>query len=271
MNLKNTLLFFTVALLIGAQNVLAQPCQMQNNAFKAGEKITYDLYYKYGIVNAKAGVGFIETTQTSYKGKNVYKIYMQANTSGMVNSMYSVSDTLTGYVDMNMVPLLFTKEAFEGKDYSKERQVYTYGSDNKINIRTLRFRDGVESYDEVVTTDKCTYDYISILSYARNLDYSGMKVGQNTAIQFISGRKIVNMYVRYLGTTTVKANNGKKYNAIELSMMILDDAFTNQKEAMRVTLTNDKNRLPIIVETVLKVGKIRIVLKNYSNIKHPIN
>lgn len=249
----------------------AQKCQMKNEAFKAGEKITYDLYYKYGIVNAKAGTGFMETTQTSYKGKSTYKIHMQANTSGMVNSLYTVNDTLTGYVDMNLAPLLFTKEASEGGDYSKERQVYSYGDDGKINIRTIRSRDGVQSFDEVISTDDCAYDYISILSYARNLNYADMKTGHNTSIQFLSGRKIVNMYVRYLGTTTVKANNGKKYNAIQLSMMILDDAFTNQKEAMRVTLTNDKNRLPIIVDTSLKMGSIRIILKGYSNIRYPIN
>jgi hypothetical protein len=267
---KTFFIALMLSLLIG-QKTAAQKCSMQNTAFKAGEKITYDLYYKYGLINAKAGTGFIETSQISYRGQNVYKIYMQANTSGMVGSLYTVNDTLTGYVDMNMIPLLFTKEAFEGDEYTKERQVYSYGDDGSVNIRAIRNRNGKALFDEVVATDECTYDYISILSYARNLDYSSMKTGQNIPVHFVSGRKIVNMYIRYLGVSKMKANDGKSYDVIQLSMMILNKSFTNQKEAMRVAITNDSNRLPVVIDTSLKVGSIKVVLKSYSNIKYPIN
>jgi hypothetical protein len=270
MNRKKIFFVASIFSLLIGQETSAQKCSMQNDAFKAGERITYDLYYKYGLFNAKSGTGFIETSQTSYKGQNAYKIYMQANTSGIINSIYTVNDTLTGYVDMNMIPLLFTKEASEGDEYTKEQQVYSYENDS-VKIRAIRNRNGKAAFDEVVATDKCTYDYISILSYARNLDYSNMKTGQNIPVNFVSGRKIVNMYIRYLGTTNVKANDGKSYDVIQLSMMILDNSFTNQKEAMRVTLTNDKNRLPIVINTSLKVGSIKVILKNYSNIKYPIN
>lgn len=251
------------------QNIFAQ-CEKENIAFQSGEKITYDLYFKYGVINAKAGIGTLNTTTTNLNGKTVYKTKLQANTTGIADKMFPVNDTLTGYVDMKLVPLLFTKGASEGSEYSSERQSFSY-ENGKITIRTIRYRKGKLSFDEIITTDKCTYDYVSVLNYARNLDYSEMQPGENTHIQFVSGKKIVDMYMRYLGTTKVKTNDGKTYDAIELSLMILNKAFADQKEAMKVTLTDDLNRMPLIIDAGLKFGTMQCVLKDYSGLRYPIN
>jgi hypothetical protein len=42
-------IFFLMAFFSSAQ------CKIENQALKRGEKLSYDLYYKYGIINAKAG------------------------------------------------------------------------------------------------------------------------------------------------------------------------------------------------------------------------
>ncbi len=242
-------------------------CKVPNNAFTSGEKITYDLYFNYGIINARAGKGTLSVTDANYRGMNAYKTVMTLNSSGLAGNFYSVNDTLTSYVDKDLRPLLFTKEAAEGKDYSVERQAYSYQGD-QITIRAVRIWNGEDRFDETVTTDRCTYDYLSVLSYVRNIDYTGMKPGDNRYIQFISGRKLVDMYVIYLGTSSLKANNGKQYEVINISMTIKDDAFTNQQEALKASLTNDENRIPVVIDTHLKVGLVHAVLKNVSGLRH---
>lgn len=243
-------------------------CKLANTAFANGENISYDLYLYIGFFNARAGKGSLTVTEANYRGQNAYKTVMMLNTSGLAGNIYTVNDTLTSFVDMNLRPLLFTKEAFEGKDYSVERQSYTYDGD-QVKIRAYRVRNGEELFDEVVTSDQCTYDYLSVMPYIRNLDYTGMKSGDRHHIRFISGKKHVNMYVNYEGISSIKANNGKKYEVINLSLTILDDAFTNQKDALKASLTNDKNRIPVIIDTTLKMGTIRAVLRNVSGTRHP--
>lgn len=244
--------------------------KIANNAFDSGEKLTYDLYYKYGIINMKGGKATLNTESTTYNGIDAYKLTLNASTGGLIGNIYSVEDTLTSYMDKKLVPLLFVKGAAEMNDYTRERQVYKYQNGN-TSIRTIRQRNGELLFDENIITDRSTYDMMSILAFARTLNYSKMQRGDNTHVQFITGRRLVNMYIRYIGESSMKVNNGKTYDAIELSLMILDKAFADQEEAMRVWLTNDENKLPLQINSKLKIGEMRVVLKDYSGIKHPIN
>lgn len=268
MNKKDSLLIFLLITftLFGLLPLQAQ-CEQVNKAFSSGEEIQYDLYFSYGILSARAGKGSLSVSEANYRGQNAYKTVMMLNTSGLAGNLYSVNDTLTSYIDMQLRPLLFTKEASEAKDYSVERQSYTYDGD-QINIRAVRSWNGEELFDEVVTTDHCTYDYLSILSYVRNLDYSNMQSGDAHYIRFISGKRAVDMYVNHLGHATIKANNGKRYEVINISMTIHDDAFTNQKEALRASLTNDENHIPIIIDTNLKIGSVKAVLRSVTGERH---
>lgn len=243
---------------------------MVNTAFISGEEIGYDLYFNYGIINARAGKGSLSVTDANYRGENAYKLVMMLNTSGIAGNFYTVQDTLTSYIDKDLRPLLFTKEALEGKDYTVERQSYTY-KEGEINIRAIRHRNGQERFDEVVVTDQCTYDYLSVLAYVRNLDFTGMRAGDNKYIRFISGKRPVNMYVNFLGINKMKANNGETYEVINISMTILDDAFANQKEALKASLTNDANRLPVVIDTNLKFGTVKAVLNGVSGARNGPN
>lgn len=266
MSKKNKFILFLLFTALSFQWAYSQ-CAVRNTAFKSGEDITFDLYFKYGIVNTRAGRGSMKTSTTNYKGKSVYHINMLLNTSGLARSIYTVNDTLTSYIDMEMRPLLFTKNAFEGKDYSKEVQSYSY-SGSTISIRANRIFNGVQQFDETVTTGNCAYDYLSVLPLIRNLDYSDMKPGDKKNIQFLSGKEIVNMSVNYMGKSKIKANDGKTYDTIDISLTILDKAFKNKKEAISASLTDDLNRVPIIINTHLNIGAIRAVMKQVKGLKN---
>lgn len=264
---KITITLFFFSLLIVPQWAEGQ-CNIANTAFKSGENIKYDLYFNYGIVNTRAGNASLSITESNFRGQSAYRTHMMLNTTGFARTMYTLNDTLTSYMDMNLRPLLFTKEAFEGKDYSTERQSYSYNG-NEITIRAFRNFNEKHAFDETVTTTNCTYDYLSVLAYIRNLDYTGMNPGDKKHIQFISGKEIVNMSVNYLGTSTIRANDNRRYNVMNISMAILSDAFTNPREAIKASITDDDNRIPIVIDTNLKIGSVRAVLRDVSGIRHP--
>lgn len=111
---------------------------------------------------------------------------------------------------------------------------------------------------------------MNILYYARALNYSKMKKGDITGVSFLSGKDKVNMDIEYASTETITANDNKKYSCIKLILSINDKAFESKKEAMVVFITNDENRMPVQINSKLKIGSTRVILKNFKGNRHTV-
>lgn len=261
-------LLAALALSIGSSK---SQCSVTNIPFQSGEELRYDLYIKLGFATTKGGFAKLSTQSTTYKGTSAYKMDLISETEGLARKLFSLNDTLTAYTNKNLTPLAYMKDAHEGGDYTKERLVYNYNDDASLLINSVRHKNGEFKFDEKIIASGCTYDLVSILFYCRTLDYANMKIGQETTVNFISGKKRGTMRIVYNGKETVKANDGKKYNTIKLTLYIADEAFDDGKEAMKVYLSDDNNRIPISLETKLKVGSTKAILKSYKGNKYELN
>lgn len=266
--MRNYILAISIFILsLSGLQLNAQKCKVQNNVFQAGETISLDLYFKYGLLYTKAGSSRLTVQNTTYTGKQAYKLTLYAASSGAVEKFFSLKDTITSYVTTDLVPLAFYKDAHEGGDETHEVTTYSY-SGNQTTIKAKRTKNGSQRYDETLTTTNCIYDYLSVVFYARTLDYSNMKKGDKATVEFMSGKNKMGMEIIYEGTERIKANNGKKYSCIKLSLRISDDAFADEEEAMKVYITNDNNRLVVRMDSKLKIGSTRAILKSYSGTLH---
>lgn len=269
--MRKRLLFITFMFIsiLNWMPLAAQNCKIYNNVFQGGEELTFDLYLKYGILNTKAGYSKITVANTTYGGQSAYKMVLRAESTGAASKLYSLNDTLTSYMTKDIVPLAFSKNAHEGGDHTIETIKYSYNASG-VSLKTKRIKNGRERFDVSFTSKNCIYDFLSIVFYARTLDYSTMKKGSETSVEFMSGKRKVKMTIEHKGTEKMKANDNKKYNCIKLSLSISDDAFENKEEAMTVYITNDNNRMPVRIDSKLKVGSTRAILKSFKGNKHPI-
>lgn len=247
----------------------AQQCKVENICFQAGEELIYDMYFKYGLINTKAGRSSMTIFNEVYKGENVLKMQLIGNTRGVASKLISLSDTLTSFTTKELVPLAYEKNAHESGDYTIEKATYLY-ENSKTTIKTSRIRNQELRFDERLSSESCIYDMLSVVYYARTLDYSTMKKGDKVSISFLSGRRILNMDMENHGIEIVKANNDKKYNCIKLVLVINADAFEDKKEAMTVYITNDSNRMPVCIDSKLKIGSTRAILKSYKGTIYPV-
>lgn len=266
---KQFQIFLGVLCCLFAQQTAYAQCQVSNTFFDAGEIVEYDLYFKYGLIDKKAGKASLRIANATYSGQSAYRMSLISHTEGMVRKVFSLSDTLYCYTTKNIQPLAFKKLAHEDGDYTKEDYTYKYQGD-KVKINTHRIKNGDEKFDENIETSECTYDMLSVVYYARTLDYSNMKSGSKAKVYFMSGKKHMSMTIIHQGIETLKVNDGKKYQCIKLSLQISDKAFDNGKEAMKVYLTNDNNRMPLRIDSKLKVGAVKSILKSYKGNKHPV-
>jgi len=245
---------------------LSAQCPRENTFFQAGEELNYDLYFRYGLINTKAGLSSLVVSEESYNGVNAYKMTMLARSTGFANKMFSLKDTLMSYTTKEVVPLAFVKNALEQGDYTQETATYDYSSDS-ITVKSKRIRNDILRFDETLKSQECIYDMVSIIYYARTLDFSKMKKGDKKTISSLSGKRIVDMDIEFQGVEKVRANDNQEYNCIKLVLMINTAAFEDNKEAMKVYLSNDINRVPIRIDSQLKLGSTRAILKNYKGLR----
>lgn len=269
MKLLNKLAALLVMSLLTITGASSQ-CNIENNYFQAGEQLSYDLYIKFAAT-IKGGYATLTTQNVRYDGQDAYRMTLVSESQGFARRVFELSDTLTCYTTKTLVPLAYKKDAHEGGDYTKERLAYSYPGGDAVKIRAIRHKNGDFKFDETLSFSGCTYDLMSVLFYARTLNYPQMKNGAETKVNFVTGKSKVSMRIVYNGKESVKANDNKKYNCVKLTLYIQDDAFDGGKEAMKVYITDDNNRMPIKLETKLKVGSTRAVLKSYKGVKHPVN
>ena len=246
---------------------LGAQCETENTYFQGGELLTYDLYFKYGILYTKAGHSEMSVTDDTYKGKDAYKLTLTARSTGAARSLFSLTDTLSAYITKKLVPLAYSKDAHEKGDYNTERATFDYSS-GMPKVRNISKRNNKVRYDSTYVSKTCIYDMVSIVFYARTLNYESMKKGDRVTVTGLAGRSKTNMNIIYQGIETVKANDGREYYCIKLSLTVNDDAFDNEDEAMKVYFTNDFNRVPVRIDSKLKVGSTRVILKGYQGLRN---
>lgn len=261
-----TVLFFLLAFPLQA----CSQCEITNTFFQAGEVLEYDLYMKFGILSKKAGKAIMQVLPASYEGKEAYKMTLTSSSQGTARAIFRLDDTLSCYMSKELVPLAYLKDAHEGDDYTKERLKYFYTDGGAVNVRSVRHKNGNLKFNELLSFSGCTYDLMSVVFFARTLDYSKMKNGVRVMLDFVSGRNKLNMQVIYGGSEKIKTNNGEKYSCIKLSLKISDDAFADEKDAMTVYITDDANRMIVRMDSKLKVGSTRVMLKNYKGNIYPV-
>lgn len=267
MKISKHLYMLLLLIAVGTTANAQSQCEVKNNYFKAGENLTYNLYYKYGLLYIKAGSSTLSVVDENYQGTPVYKATLTANLTGMAKSIHALSDTLQSYLTPSLVPLAYSKDDHQSEKYYTERATFTY-KDGKVIARNISTGNGKLRYDTTHVANRCTYDMVSIIYYARTLNYSNMKKGDKTTVSGLVGRRLKTMEVIYQGIETVKANDDREYYCIKLSLMMDDDAFSNKEEAMKIYLTNDANRIPIRIDSKLKVGSTRVILKEYKGLKN---
>ena len=81
--------------------------------------------------------------------------------------------------------------------------------------------------------------------------------------------EVFNMHIRYLGREEIKTKYGK-FNAIKIKPLLLKGTIFEGGENMTVWVSDDANHIPLRVESPIVVGKVKIDMMSYSNLRHPL-
>lgn len=240
-----------------------------NNTFTSGEKVTYQVFYNWGFLWFSAGMASFNVSDTIYKGKSYYKIYSYGTSYPNYDWLYKVSDQFTTIVDPKTVlPQYFNQHTIEGSYEVKNKLLFNY-SDGIIYSFTQSSKKPYHT--DTLKFKPCVYDVLSAVYSCRTINFNNKKIGQKIPISIIIDNEIFELYIRYLGKEEVVTRDSRVFNCNKFSVYLVEGTIFKGGEDMTVWVTDDKNQIPVCIESQILVGSIKAFVDKISGTKWPAN
>lgn len=260
-----TFLFFISSFLSEAQ----KSCIVNNETFRENEYFGYQIFYSWGAIWMAAGEASFNVTKTDLNGKPVYHFVGLGSTYPKYDWFYKVNDKYESYADtFSLKPLRFKREAHEGANYTFDDYVFNY---RKSKVYATSKRDKKPSKFDSISINSCTNDVLTAIYYTRCIDFSSHKIKDTIPVTFVLDGEVFPSYVRYLGTEIIHSDFLGEVRCIKFRPKLIAGTLFKGGEGMTVWVTDDKNRMPVYVETPIIVGTIKVHLFKYSGLRNPIS
>ena len=218
-------------------------CGIENNAFKSGEFVGYDLYFNWKFVWMKVGTASMSTVKSTFNGQDAFRCSLITRGNSKLDNMFVMRDTLLSYTTLGLEPLYYRKGAREGKRYYVDELWYTYPKGN-CHLKTHEINSRGEHYWKELEYKDCIYDMMSVYLRARNFEATTLKVGDKIPLPIADASDIANSWLKYNGITNVKMKNSDtKFRCLVFSFIEREDG--KNHELIRFYITDDKNHLPV--------------------------
>lgn len=234
-------------------------CGIHNTSFKAGESITFKVYYKLAKVYVGAGQAVFNCKLEKYNNKDVYHVVGDGRTFRAYDWIFKVRDKYESYIDTaTLKPLRFIRNVNEGG-----YKIYN-------NVSFDRETNKATSTTGIFDVPNCVQDVISSIYYARNIDFSKYNPGDRIPFSMFLDDEIYNIYIRYIGKEEVNTKFGK-FRAIKFKPLLIKGTLFEGGEKMNVWVSDDANKIPLRIESPISVGSVVVDMVEYSNLRHPFS
>ena len=141
--------------------------------FQGGEKCSYKLNYRLGVIAADIARLEMNITEETYQGTPCFRLVTKGATSDLMGSLVKVKYLYDSrFSSEDLAPLRFYREQTEGDYWAKNSYTWTNGG-KRLNAHVDKSTRGVR--DTVFTSKSIIYDVIEALYVIRAGDLASLK------------------------------------------------------------------------------------------------
>ena len=234
-------------------------CGIKNTAYKEGEVVTFKVFYNWLGAYIGAGEATFSTTLERFNGKTVYHHVGEGKTYSTFDNFYKVRDRYETYVDTsNLLPYKFLRNVDEGG-----HKIYN-------NVTFNQSANTAASTNGVYPITDCMQDVVSMVFYARNINFNKYKVDDKIPFDMFLDDEVYHLYIRYLGKEKIKTRYGR-FNAIKIKPLLIKGTIFEGGEKMTAWVSDDPNHIILRVESPISVGSIKVDMMSYKNLRYPLS
>jgi len=259
-------LFFIFTFLLSLTSALAG-----DSPFQAGEKLSFDIHYKYGLVMLKAGTANYAIKSNAYANNNSYQSTLDFKTSSFFDRIFKMRDTLRSNITENLRPLYHKRSVNEGNYQFTEEVFFRKFTPEYSEVRVKRVSNQLLKFDTIFASNSLVYDILNLILFIRSYDYSQWQTTPVRSVSTFVGRDKVMITVRYEGQSVVEKSDTLKYKTYKIAFDFTDSVFNESKSAIEVWLSDDKNRVPVKMRAKLRIGAVEVYLTSWQNLKYPLS
>lgn len=246
----------------------AQKTGVQSSVMNHGENITYDIYFKWGLIMPRAGDATFLYDRNELVDGASSRYQMHFKTAKFFDGFFKMRDTLSTFYNDDKKLVYSVKAAEEGNYYSIDKLTFKYGGES-TKIHSLRYTPTRVKIDTTLTATGEVTDILGAVYYLRGVDRGKLQSGDTFPLTVAIGRDLVKIQFIYENQSIVERGN-VKYNTRYFKIDIYDEAFESTKTSAEVWMGDDDNFLPVKVRSKLKIGYAEVYYKNSSNLAHPL-
>ncbi|MDR3351080.1 MAG: DUF3108 domain-containing protein [Prevotellaceae bacterium] len=267
-----TILLFTASVAFAQQDTACMPVREftdEQLPFRENERLTIVANYKWGIINTDVGEATMMLTKEKFRDTTYFYARAYAKTYRFYDTFFMVRDVYEArFLVSNLRPLYFHRNVSEGGYTIKNTCVFNTAS---YAIHASVQRKTGPAKDTVLPGKSCTFDFVSLFYNSRNLDFDHFTPGRIIPISFVVDEELYHIYYRYIGKEVKKISGLGKFNCIKIAAKPVAGEVFDGKNEISIWISDDKNHIPLLIETPVIVGKVSARLSKYANLKHPLS
>lgn len=244
----------------------------QSVAFGNGEWFKFAVAYSAPLINAEVADITFSTTTDHYMGRACYKIEAKGESRPFYSLFFSLKDTYTTWIEQSTLrPIKATSNQHEGSYRFRSAFDFDY---QKLIVRTEghNLRDQT-TRKHTMKLSECSYDAVSLFYNLRSANLSNLRKGEIQRVNLVLEDTVRNINFKFMGREIRKIQDIGSFRTLKFACQFAtnnDEAFKDGAE-FYVWLSDDENRVPIYLESPIRVGKVYAKLTSWSDLKHPFS
>lgn len=239
-------------------------------AFASGERLEYAVGYKVGMVNVDVATVRFDVTSGKVDGTECFHVRATGDVNKKYTWFYNLHDVYDTWLDKrDLRPLYFSNDLSEG-DY-RFKSSYVYNWDAMMVSTKARNLSRPDVRRKSFPLSEVSYDAVSLFYNIRSVDVSVMTPGQPYPLEVVFADTVRNINYRFEGRRRLNVGGLGRIETLVFKCELADASGNSFDDGSEFTIwiSDDKNRIPIAVDSPIKVGSVKVRLVAYRGLKFP--